>query len=266
MTEKLRSTSIFALIFYSLIFLHNIVYQHFNDPEFLVQMLFFIAFSFSTAFFEGALKSNSKRVKWLATIEFSLRSLVLISHLFYLFFDLNFVISLISTGVLFMLNLGVYFFILKSLNLIEFKEEPVKLPQEVNAEKLRSLISISGMQTLIGLILICLLPFLNLVYKYQKMTLILFVVLMISTFKVYIVKLHFQLSEAIPGRSKFKCKLEIAGIVIGFMIIIASQVLLYHTNDLLRPTIMYIGILCWVPAILFKLQLARLQKTILNER
>lgn len=222
MTEKLRSTSLFSFIFYCLIFLHKIVYHHFNDPEFLVQMLFFMAFSFSTALLEGAFKSNSKQIKWLAIVEFSLRLLVLVSHLLYVFLSLNFVISLLGTAIIFVINLGIYFVIQKRLQVVDMEELPFTRPLTITSEKLAPLIHKSGVQSLIAITLFILIPFLSLMYQYQMLFLLSIVSVIVVVSVMLIVRIQLQLSKAVLRRAKYKGYFEGVGIVFGFVITMIS--------------------------------------------
>lgn len=63
MTEELRTTGIISLVFYGLIILHKFVYHYFNDPAFIVQMLFFVSILFTTAVLEGVFRSNNKKLQ-----------------------------------------------------------------------------------------------------------------------------------------------------------------------------------------------------------
>lgn len=199
----------------------------------------------------------------LVVIEFSLRLIVLISHLLYLFLSLSFVISLLGTVIILVINLVIYFVIEKRLQVVDFEKSPATVPQTINLEKLAPLINKSGVQSLIAITLFILIPFLNLMYQCQMLFLISIVTVIVVVSVMLIVRIQLQLSKAVLRRAKYKGYFEGVGIVFGFVITMIS---FFQVSELFRPTIIFIGLLCLIPAIHFKLQLARWQKIILNER
>lgn len=265
MALKLRTTSIFAMIFYSLIFLHKYAYHYFNEDDFFIQMFYFMAISFSSAFFESAIKTNVIKIKRLGTVEFTLRVLVLVIHILFLLLDLNVVFAVTSTVLLLIANMIVYFLIKQTLKKIDIEEIPNDVPPELSPAKLKTLIQKSGSETLLFLIVVFLTPMLILSYKYQNMSLILISLIVLLVCLYFMTKLHMEVSRQINGRSAVKMYVEIISFLIGLSLIISYEVFFYQDQHLIRPTILFIGILCFLPAILFKSKLLHWQKSLIDQ-
>lgn len=290
MKTKSIVTVVASIAFFYFIFMHQRMLATTGD-DYILQVLFYMALSFSVIVCEEAFRRGISGLKLLAAFDFSLRVVTLLFHLAYMFASVSLYIANIITGGLFLLSMILQIVIYKkakgttmdektmaetvtSKELKRFLEQyymnkldsiGVTLRNEL--KEISKMLELSGKGNIVAVLLFVSIFASYLVHKHVPMfiivNLLIIVVLLYFFIKLYtkLVKRGFNQEKNIKGKLIFENIL----FLIGFSVLFASEVFFLEKVGMLRVSVWFFSILMFCPILFRKFKIRERLKMIYHE-
>lgn len=271
MNRKVVTLFITNFIFYLFIILHSLIFIKYGD-DFLVQVLLYIALSFSTIVMEEGYRKDIIEIKYIAILDFILRLVVLIIHFIYMIFNLNLILITFITVAVLLLNILVELIILKKswnmhndfLEIINKKEldafinmfftkkiDNFKIGTKMSKEISEMMIAlkISGKGNIVVICLFFLLYVSHFINKFLNHFLYLDI-LIVNLFVLIFIKVNTNfIKMGFKEEANITKKIIIGNLsfVIGYIILFLCEAIFYEKVGYFRVSIWVFAILTFMP-------------------
>lgn len=272
MKARLKITFIATIAFYFFIMMHRFNYFEHGD-DYILQALFYMAFSFSVVGLEEAIRRQKNKLKNILLIDFSVRVIVLVLHFIFLFVHINMLLANIIAGVLFAVNFSIQLFVMKkSKNDIANRKIEEVTSAEIKKfiqntydgkidflgfnfknklQKVTSYLELSGKGNIVIIILLAGIFITQLINKHIP-SFILISVLLTVIVLYFFIKIHFELGKrAFPDA--FKTNISVFfNFLLGYLLLFVSEAFWYEKLGIMRITMWFISILMFCPLFIMK--------------